>query len=203
MLALKRIVTVLVMVYLLLALLFIFSPATRDTFASTFNLTGPEGLASFYYTLFIIGAILLALHLITENMDSALLRRETTVLNGKINELKAKLYDHQIDQREREFQQRTVTSTTTTTAAPVTPVVPVTPAPAPTTVYQSGPVTPAPVYIDSAIPPTHSGTVTPGHDVEHPTFPQQDPGLMNAPVQQPNTIITPNPGPTPDNRTTL
>ncbi|MCB2409550.1 hypothetical protein [Hymenobacter lucidus] len=195
MLALKRLVTILVMVYLLLALLFVFSPAARDTFASTFNLSGDAGLATFYNTLFIVGAVLLALQLITENMDSALLRRETNVLNGKINELKAKLYDQQIDQRERDFQQRTVTTATTTTTAPV--------APAPTTVYQSGPVAPAPVYIDSAIPPAGSGTVTPGHDVEHPTFPQSDPGLMNAPVQQPNTIIHPAPDNHPDNRAGL
>ncbi|TGE20272.1 hypothetical protein E5K00_19890 [Hymenobacter aquaticus] len=187
MLALKRLVTILVMVYLLLALLFIFSPATRDTFASAFNLSGDAGLATFYNTLFIVGAALLALHLITENMDSALLRRETSVLNGKINELKAKLYDQQIDQREREFQQRA------TTAAPVVPAA----------AYQPGPAAPAPVYIDSAIPPAHGGTATPGHDVEHPTFPQSDPGLMNAPVQQPNTIIHPNTSPNPDNRTTL
>ncbi|UOQ73873.1 hypothetical protein [Hymenobacter cellulosilyticus] len=193
MLALKRIVTVLVMVYLLLALLFIFSPATRDTFASTFNLSGDAGLTAFYYTLFIIGAILLALHLITENMDSALLRRETTVLNGKINELKAKLYDHQIDQREREFQQRTVT--TTTTAAPV--------APAPTTVYQSGPVAPAPVYIDSAIPTTHSGTVTTAHDINQTGYQQTDPNLTNAPAQRPQSSIPPASAADLDNRPTV
>ncbi|UOQ54621.1 hypothetical protein [Hymenobacter cellulosivorans] len=198
MLALKRIVTVLVMVYLLLALLFIFSPATRDTFASTFNLTGPEGLTAFYYTLFIIGAILLALHLITENMDSALLRRETTVLNGKINELKAKLYDHQIDQREREFQQRTVT--TTTSAAPVTPVAP---APAPTTVYQSGPVAPAPVYIDSAIPPTSGGTVTTVHEVNPTGYQQSDPNLTTVPPQRPQSSIPPASAADLDNRPTV
>ncbi|MCB2378912.1 hypothetical protein LGH70_15025 [Hymenobacter sp. BT635] len=186
MLALKRLVTILVMVYLLLALLFIFSPATRDTFASAFNLSGPEGLATFYNTLFIVGAVLLALHLITENMDSALLRRETTALNGKINELKAKLYDQQIDQRERDFQQRAAT-----TAVPVTPVATT---PGATTIYQSGPVTPAPAA---------AGTATSSHDVEHPTFPQSDPGLMNAPVQHPNTIIPPSPAGNPDNRSSL
>ncbi|TGE26199.1 hypothetical protein [Hymenobacter metallicola] len=186
MLALKRLVTILVMVYLLLALLLIFSPATRDTLASAFNLSGDAGLATFYNTLFIIGAVLLALHLITENMDSALLRRETAVLNGKINELKAKLYDQQIEQREREFQQRSVATA------------PVATTPGATTIYQSEPVT-------TTTTTTHvpAGTVVPGHDVEHPTFPQQDPSLLNAPVQQPNTIITPNPGPNSDNRAGL
>ncbi|TGE14829.1 hypothetical protein [Hymenobacter elongatus] len=174
MLAFKRLVTILVMVYLLLALLFVFSPAARDTFASAFNLSGDAGLATFYNTLFLVGAVLLGLQLVVENLDSALLRRETAALNGKINELKAKLYDHQLDQREREFQQRPAPTPTTVGA---------------TTIYQSAPV-PAP-----AMP-----TSTPAHDVEHPTFPQSDPGLMNAPVQQPNTIIPPSPPTSLDNR---
>ena len=49
----------------------------------------------FFYVLFVIGAVVLALHLITENMDSAMLRRNVSIHEGKINELKAKLYDLQ------------------------------------------------------------------------------------------------------------
>jgi len=96
MLALKRIVTVAVMVYLLLSLLFILSPAVRSSLMGL-----GEGLSNlaqerqFFYTMFVVGAVVLTLHLITENLDSAMLRRNVTQHENKINELKAKLYDHQ------------------------------------------------------------------------------------------------------------
>ncbi|MDO7848274.1 hypothetical protein Q5H92_18045 [Hymenobacter sp. M29] len=96
MLALKRIVTVAVMVYLLLALLFVLAPAVRDTVMETNDgLSHIEKARQFYYVMFIIGAVVLALHLITENLDSVLLRRSVSQQENKINELKAKLYDHQ------------------------------------------------------------------------------------------------------------
>ncbi|GAA4365185.1 hypothetical protein GCM10023185_35290 [Hymenobacter saemangeumensis] len=96
MLALKRIVTVAVMVYLLLSLLFILSPAVRSSIMGLGD--GLSNLAQerqFFYTMFVIGAVILALHLLTENMDSAMLRRNVSQHEGKINELKAKLYDLQ------------------------------------------------------------------------------------------------------------
>lgn len=96
MLALKRIVTVAVMVYLLLALLFVLAPAVRTTVMDMgTGLSELEKERSFYNTLFLIGAGLLALHLITENLDSVLLRRSVSQHENKINELKAKLYDQQ------------------------------------------------------------------------------------------------------------
>ena len=96
MLALKRIVTVAVMVYLLLALLFILAPAVRASFVDMGSgLSVLEKEREFYRIMFLIGAGLLTLHLITENLDSVLLRRAVSQNEGKINELKAKLYDHQ------------------------------------------------------------------------------------------------------------
>ncbi|HEX8659087.1 MAG TPA: hypothetical protein VF690_16220 [Hymenobacter sp.] len=96
MLALKRIVTVAVMVYLLLALLFVLAPAVRaSVMGMGTGLSVLEQERQFYYTLFLVGAGLLALHLITENLDSVLLRRAVNQRESKINELKAKLYDHQ------------------------------------------------------------------------------------------------------------
>ncbi|WP_035563060.1 hypothetical protein [Hymenobacter sp. IS2118] len=96
MLALKRIVTVAVMVYLLLALLFVLAPAVRTSVMGMgTGLSALEQERSFYYTLFVVGAIILALHLVTENLDSVLLRRSVTQHENRINELKAKLYDHQ------------------------------------------------------------------------------------------------------------
>ncbi|UOR04291.1 hypothetical protein MUN82_15250 [Hymenobacter aerilatus] len=147
MLFLKRLTTILVMIYLLLALLFIFSPAARDTFASSIGL-GTEPSA-FYYTLFVTGVVLLAALLLVENIDSVLLRRSVTQQEGKINELKARLYDHQIEQRERDFQQRpgTVPGTTTYPDTPLTPTPPASTGPAGsiprrTTVYPSDEPTP-------------------------------------------------------------
>ncbi|MGI4736630.1 MAG: hypothetical protein ACRYG7_15765 [Janthinobacterium lividum] len=94
MLALKRIVTVAVMVYLLLAVLFILFPAVRSSVA---GLGGSGSLVdderNFFYVLAVIGAVVMALQLIVENLDSSLLRREVGKQDGKINELKAKLYD--------------------------------------------------------------------------------------------------------------
>ena len=96
MLALKRIVTVAVMVYLLLALLFVLAPAVRTTFVDMgAGLSALEKEREFYHVLFLIGAGLLTLHLLTENLDSVMLRRTVSQNEGKINELKAKMYDYQ------------------------------------------------------------------------------------------------------------
>ena len=96
MLALKRIVTVAVMIYLLLALLFILAPAVRSTLTGMGSgLSVIEQERQFFYTMFVIGAVILALHLFTENLDSILLRRAVSQHESKINELKAKLYDTQ------------------------------------------------------------------------------------------------------------
>ena len=96
MLALKRIITVAVMVYLLLALLFILAPAVRSSVMGMGSgLSVLEQERQFFYVMFVAGAVVLTLQLITENLDSSLLRRAVNQNEGKINELKAKLYDHQ------------------------------------------------------------------------------------------------------------
>ena len=94
MLALKRIVTVAVMVYLLLAVLFLLFPAVRSSIAGLGSSGSPvDDERNFFYVLSFIGAVMLALQLVVENLDSSLLRREVGKQDGKINELKAKLYD--------------------------------------------------------------------------------------------------------------
>ena len=96
MLALKRIVTVAVMVYLLLALLFVLAPAVRTSVMGMgTGLSALEQERQFYYTMFLIGAGVLALQLLTEQMDSMMRRRAVGQHENRINELKAKLYDHQ------------------------------------------------------------------------------------------------------------
>ena len=127
------------MVYLLLALLFILTPASRDLVMSSVGLN--NDLATFYNTMFIIGAVLLALELLVENLYNVALQRDVTRQTGKVNELKARLYDHQMEQRDRDLQQRPVVAAAPAAATrpvvadtPVAPAAPVpAPAPAPTT----------------------------------------------------------------------
>lgn len=94
MVALKRFVTVVVMVYLLLAVLFFLFPAVRTTVAEWGSGYSPtENERNFYQLLAIIGAVVLAAELVVENLDSSVLRRTVKQQDSKINELKAKLYD--------------------------------------------------------------------------------------------------------------
>jgi len=96
MVALKRFVSVVVMVYLLLALLFLLVPSVRASVADLGTaLSEVERNRDFFQLLATIGAVILAVHLIVENLDSSLLRRNVAKQDGRINELKAKLYDHQ------------------------------------------------------------------------------------------------------------
>ena len=161
MLALKRIVTVAVMIYLLLALLFILVPAVRTSVADMgAGLSVPEKERQFFYTMFVIGAALMALHLLTENLDSVLLRRTVNQHEGKINELKAKLYDQ---------QQRTS----------ITP-----PATGPRTI--DGRNLDAPVVREHPTQSEVAGTVSTSENrtadhLPQPTFPQTDPSLSNTP----------------------
>ena len=157
MLAIKRIVTVAVMVYLLLAVLFVFVPAVRTTVMGIGNgLSALEQERHFYYTLFLIGTGLMALQLITENLDSVLLRRAVSQHEGKINELKAKLYDN---------QQRT--------AAPP-------PAGSRTVDGRITEPTPTPTQSQAAGTVSRTENRTADH-LPQPTFPQSDPSLSNTP----------------------
>ncbi|GAA4033844.1 hypothetical protein GCM10022409_17700 [Hymenobacter glaciei] len=166
MLALKRIVTVAVMIYLLLALLFILVPAVRTSVMGMGSgLSAIEQERQFFYTMFVIGAVLMALHLLTENLDSVMLRRTVNQHEGKINELKAKLYDQ---------QQRT------TISAPPT---------GPRTI--DGRILDAPVVREQPTQSQVAGTIstTENRTADHlpqPTFPQNDPSLSNtAPADRP------------------
>ena len=153
MLTLKRIVTVAVMIYLLLALLFVLVPAVRAAVMGV----GPglsliEQERQFFYVMFVIGGVILALQLLTENLDSLLLRRSVSQREGKINELKAKLYD---------TQQRTT--------APVIP--------GSRTIDGRLPIASAP---ERSVASSSSENRTTDH-LPQPTFPQSDPSLSNTP----------------------
>jgi hypothetical protein len=164
MLALKRIVTVAVMIYLLLALLFILVPSVRATVMGMGSgLSALEQERQFYYTMFLIGAGMLAVHLITENLDSVMLRRSVSQHENRINELKAKLYD---------MQQRTAAPVVTQTSRTVDG----------RTI--DGPVTesrPAGTVSATDTRTTESYTTD---NLPRPTFPQSDPSLTNTPPAQ-------------------
>ncbi|MBO2012068.1 hypothetical protein [Hymenobacter negativus] len=153
MLALKRIITVAVMIYLLLALLFILAPAVRSSVMGMGpGLSVIEQERQFFYVMFIIGAVLLALHMVTENLDSVLLRRSVSQHEGKINELKAKLYD---------TQQRATAPAAMPTSRTVDGRLPVAPA-------------------EGRVAHSNTENRTPDH-LPQPTFPQSDPSLSNTP----------------------
>lgn len=161
MLALKRFMTVVVMVYLLLALLFFLVPAVRATVAGLSSNSSPlEQERQFFYWLAAIGAVVLALHLLTENADSALLRRQVSQSEGKINELKAKLYDH---------QQTLGRPASTASRRVETP-----PPPSSGFTISANP---------DAIPRTnpYGSPRVAGPDADRPVFPQSDPSLSNTP----------------------
>ena len=155
MLTLKRIVTIAVMVYLLLALLFILAPAVRTSVMGMgTGLSVLEQERQFFYVMFVVGAVVLTLQLITENLDSLLLRRAVNQSESKINELKAKLYDH---------QQRT---------AP--------PLAAGSRTIDGRVTEPAVPLSRPASPGSSSDNRTADH-LPQPTFPQNDPSLSNTP----------------------
>lgn len=155
MLALKRIVTIAVMIYLLLALLFILVPAVRSSVMSMGSgLSAIEQERQFFYVMFVIGAVVMGLQLITENLDSVLLRRTVNQHEGKINELKARLYD---------TQQRA----TAPTIMPGSRTI-------------DGRVFDAPVPNYSAPASSSTENRTADH-LPQPTFPQSDPSLSNTP----------------------
>ncbi len=138
MLALKRLVTILVMIFLVLALLVLLLPSVQTSFVGMAG--SPQAL---YYSLLVAAVILLGLHLVTENLDSTLLRREVAGYERKINELKARLYDQQLEQQ-RAAERPPITPRTGVTTYPDTPL-----------------------------------------------YPQSDPSLSNAPLENPNAIIPP------------
>lgn len=155
MLALKRIVTVAVMVYLLLALLFVLAPAVRmSVMGLGSGLSDLSKEREFFYTMFVIGAVVLALQLLTENLDSVLLRRAVSQHEGRINELKAKLYDQQ-----QRTTQPTVPGSRTIDGRTVD---------APLTESRAA----------GTASPTEHRTAD---RLPQPTFPQTDPSLSNTP----------------------
>jgi hypothetical protein len=159
MLILRRIITVAVMVYLLLALLFAVTTGARD---AMMGITGNSNPAEFWYVMALIGAGLLLLQLLTENAYTVAIRRDITRHELKVNELKAKLYDQQLEQR-------AVDTRPGGTTVPR-------PEPAPGSIPRGSMTTPAPHT--TAVPPPSAADLPPAAEPPTtlpPTYPNDRP----------------------------
>lgn len=95
MLFLKRIVTILALIYLLLALLILFFPFVRTSTVGIFSAYSLPMEINLLLGFAWASVGIVALLLIFENLDSGLLRRTIGQQEKKINELKAQLFDAQ------------------------------------------------------------------------------------------------------------
>ena len=93
MLFLKRIVTVLALVYLLVALLILFFPFVRTSTVGIFSAYSLPMEVNMLLGFPWASVVVIGLLLIFENIDSGLLRRNVSKQEQKINELKAQLFD--------------------------------------------------------------------------------------------------------------
>ncbi|WP_223648683.1 hypothetical protein [Hymenobacter psoromatis] len=95
MLFLKRIVTVLALIYLLLALLILFFPFVRTSTVGIFSAYSLPMEVNMLLGFSWASVAVIGLLLLIENLDSGLLRRRVGKQEQKINELKAQLFDAQ------------------------------------------------------------------------------------------------------------
>jgi hypothetical protein len=87
---LRKFVNIVVLLFLVYAVLVLLNVISTPYLDETFTNFSPE---NYYKTIFGIAAGLLLLYLLISNMSILALKRERTVLNNRINELKANLYD--------------------------------------------------------------------------------------------------------------
>jgi hypothetical protein len=90
---LKRIATIVALVYLLLALLILFFPFVRTSSVGIFSAYSLPMEVNMLLGFMWASVVVVGLLLIIENIDSGLLRRTVSQQEKKINELKAQLFD--------------------------------------------------------------------------------------------------------------
>jgi hypothetical protein len=90
---LKRVVTILALIYLLLALLILFFPFVRTSTVGIFSAYSLPLEINMLLGFMWASVAVVGLLLIFENIDSGLLRRTVNQQEKKINELKAQLFD--------------------------------------------------------------------------------------------------------------
>ncbi len=89
----KRAVTVLALIYLVLALLLLFFPFVRSSTIGIFSVYSLPMEVNLLLGFMWVSVAVVGLLLISENIDSGLLRRTVSKQEQKINELKAQLFD--------------------------------------------------------------------------------------------------------------
>ena len=92
--ALRKLTNVFVLLFLLFAVLVLLNAISTEYLDTTFTSFNPE---NYYKTIFGIAAAVLLVYLVVSNLSILSLKKERTVLNNRINELKANLYDKKED----------------------------------------------------------------------------------------------------------
>jgi hypothetical protein len=138
----KKIVNVLVMLYLVAAALI---------YLKILNV-GQDSNPGFYTNFFLVGGVLMLVELLVENAYIMSLKRGHLQTQQKINELKASLYDHkqEIQDHKQEIQDMRTrqTEAAIAAAAPVTPPAAAVPPAATSYTTATAPVTAAPTGTD-------------------------------------------------------
>lgn len=91
---LRKFVNILVLVFLVYAVLVLLNVISTEYLDATFTSFSPE---NYYKVIFGIAAGFLLLYLVVSNLSILALKRERNLLNNRINELKATLYDRKED----------------------------------------------------------------------------------------------------------
>lgn len=91
--ALRKILNILVLLFIVFAVLVLVDIISLEYLDATLTRFSPE---NFLKAVFGIGAGLLLVQLIVSNLNVLALKRERTLLSNRINELKANLYDKKV-----------------------------------------------------------------------------------------------------------
>ena len=116
--ALRKLVNILVLLFLVFAVLVLLNVISTEYLDTTFTSFSPE---NYYKTIFGLACGLLLVYLIVSNLGILALKRERNVLNNRINELKATLYDRK---EENIRNQSRGPQTGTTPITPPNPIFP-------------------------------------------------------------------------------
>jgi amino acid transporter len=92
---LRKFVNILVLLFLIFTMLVLLNIISTEYLDSTLTNFNPE---NFFKTVFGIAGGILLLLLIISNMSLLALKRSNSVLNNRVNELKANLYDKKTNQ---------------------------------------------------------------------------------------------------------
>ena len=92
--ALRKFTNFLVLLFLIFAVLVLLNVISTEYLDATFTSFSPE---NYYKTIFGIAAALLLVYLLVSNVSILALKKDRNILNNRINELKANLYDKKED----------------------------------------------------------------------------------------------------------